>query len=81
MNKVPSGIYKLSREAVLAAELPEKFEARSNWRGLLPRDILCTFCRQHRLPEPVFSSTTNGGTKDRRESKETFRCEVKIFSK
>ncbi|KAJ9565629.1 hypothetical protein OSB04_001595 [Centaurea solstitialis] len=78
MNKVPSGIYKLSREAVVAAELPEKFGARSSWRGLLPRDILCTFCRQHRLPEPVFSSTTNGAT---RPSEETFKCEVKIFSK
>ncbi|KAI3681206.1 hypothetical protein L6452_35991 [Arctium lappa] len=81
LNKIPTGIYKLSREAVLAAELPEKFVARSSWRGLLPRDILCTFCRQHQLPEPVFSSTTNGGTKDMRASDETFRCEVKIFSK
>lgn len=73
MNKVPTGIYKLSREAVLAAELPPKFVTRSNWRGLLPRDILCTFCRQHRLPEPVFSLIV---TKDAPE--ETSRCEVKI---
>ncbi|KAM0072117.1 putative la-type HTH domain, methyltransferase type 12, HEN1, double-stranded RNA binding domain 2 [Helianthus debilis subsp. tardiflorus] len=76
MNKVPTGIYKLSREAVLAAELPPKFGTRSNWRGLFPRDILCTFCRQHRLPEPVFSLIV---TKDAPE--ETSRCEVKIFSK
>ncbi|KAJ8545290.1 hypothetical protein K7X08_017873 [Anisodus acutangulus] len=55
-NKIPSGIYKLSREAILAAELPTAFTTRSNWRGSFPRDILCTFCRQHRLSEPVFSS-------------------------
>ncbi|KAF3620536.1 hypothetical protein T459_05024 [Capsicum annuum] len=55
-NKIPSGIYKLSREAILAAELPTAFTTRSNWRGSYPRDILCTFCRQHRLSEPVFSS-------------------------
>ncbi|XP_016443271.2 small RNA 2'-O-methyltransferase-like isoform X1 [Nicotiana tabacum] len=55
-NMIPSGIYKLSREAILAAELPTTFTTRSNWRGSLPRDILCTFCRQHRLSEPVFSS-------------------------
>ncbi|MCD7469664.1 Small RNA 2'-O-methyltransferase [Datura stramonium] len=55
-NKIPSGIYKLSREAILVAELPTAFTTRSNWRGSFPRDILCTFCRQHRLSEPVFSS-------------------------
>lgn len=46
----------MSREAILAAELPTAFTTRSNWRGSYPRDILCTFCRQHRLSEPVFSS-------------------------
>ncbi|KAD3069013.1 hypothetical protein R6Q59_016995 [Mikania micrantha] len=75
MNKVPTGIYKLSREAVLAAELPPKFGTRSNWRGLSPRDILCTFCRQHRLPEPVFSLVVN------KDVPEETRCDVKIFSK
>ncbi|XP_059288742.1 small RNA 2'-O-methyltransferase-like [Lycium ferocissimum] len=55
-NKIPSGIYKLSREAMLAAELPTAFTTRSNWRGSVPRDILFTFCRHHRLSEPVFSS-------------------------
>ncbi|CAN4081978.1 unnamed protein product [Withania somnifera] len=55
-NKIPSGIYKLSREAILASELPIAFTTRSNWRGSFPRDILCTFCRQHRLSEPVYSS-------------------------
>ncbi|KAI3741438.1 hypothetical protein L1987_59111 [Smallanthus sonchifolius] len=76
MNKVPTGIYKLSREAVLAAELPPKFGTRSNWRGLYPRDILCTFCRQHRLPEPVFSLIITSDVPE-----ETSRCEVKISSK
>ncbi|CAA2998958.1 Small RNA 2'-O-methyltransferase [Olea europaea subsp. europaea] len=51
---IPSGVYKLSREAILAAELPMVFTTRSNWRGSLPRDILCTFCRVHHLSEPMF---------------------------
>ncbi|KAK2981401.1 hypothetical protein RJ640_017989, partial [Escallonia rubra] len=59
LSKIPSGIYKLSREAVLAAELPVAFTTRSNWRGSFPREILCTFCRQHRLPEPVFSAVSS----------------------
>lgn len=56
INKIPSGVYKLSREAILAAELPVAFTTRSNWRGSFPREILSTFCRQHRLAEPVFST-------------------------
>jgi hypothetical protein len=55
ISKIPSGLYKLSREAVLTAELPLAFTTRANWRGSLPREILCMFCRQHRLSEPVFS--------------------------
>ncbi|KAI9122496.1 hypothetical protein K1719_006336 [Acacia pycnantha] len=55
ISKTPSGIYKLSREVILAAELPSSFTAKTNWRGALPRDILYMFCRQHRLLEPVFS--------------------------
>nr|XP_043618664.1 small RNA 2'-O-methyltransferase [Erigeron canadensis] len=78
MNKVPTGIYKLSREAVLVAELPARFGARSNWRGLLPRDILCTFARQHQLPEPVFSLVP---AKDIEGPEEIYRCEVKLLSK
>ncbi|GMH01422.1 hypothetical protein Nepgr_003261 [Nepenthes gracilis] len=54
-GKTPSGLYKLSREVILAAELPVAFTSRTQWRGSLPRDLLCTFCRQHRLSEPVFS--------------------------
>lgn len=58
LGKTPGGIYKLSREAILTAELPSRFTTRANWRGSLPRDILCMFCRQHRLSEPVFSVTS-----------------------
>ncbi|KAG5029189.1 hypothetical protein JHK85_013142 [Glycine max] len=64
LGKTPGGIYKLSREAMLASELPSRFTSRANWRGSLPRDILCMFCRQHRLSEPLFSfhpiKTTSG---------------------
>lgn len=55
VNKIPSGAYKISRNAILAAKLPSAFTTKSNWRGSLPRDILCTFCRSHHLSEPVFS--------------------------
>ena len=40
---------------MLVAELPSRFTTRANWRGSLPRDILCMFCRQHHLSEPLFS--------------------------
>ncbi|CAI9089594.1 OLC1v1024195C1 [Oldenlandia corymbosa var. corymbosa] len=55
ISKIPNGVYKLSREAILAAELPVAYTTKSSWRGLLPREILCTFCRHYRLAEPVFS--------------------------
>lgn len=55
LSKVPSGVYKVSRGAILVADLPLAFTTRTNWRGSFPRDILCIFCRQHRLSEPVFS--------------------------
>ncbi|KAL5977367.1 hypothetical protein ACLOJK_021713 [Asimina triloba] len=54
ISRVPDGNYKLSREATLAAELPNAFTTRSNWRGSFPRELLCMFCRLHRLSEPVF---------------------------
>lgn len=79
LNKVPMGIYKLSREAIFAAQLPPKFGTRSNWRGMFPRDILSAFCRQHHLPEPVFSNATT--PKNSPGSEESFKSEVKIFSK
>lgn len=112
LSKTPCGLYKLSRDAVLAAELPGAFTSRTNWRGSFPRDLLCTFCRQHRLSEPVFSIVSNplesltefpGSQKKLKVtesgnqvinkgandssgsvpigSRETFSCEVKIFSR
>ncbi|KAM1235088.1 hypothetical protein TB2_004464 [Malus domestica] len=54
IGKTPSGIYKLSREGILTAELPLTFTAKAKWKGLIPWDILCTFCHQHRL-EPMFT--------------------------
>lgn len=59
INKIPSGIFKLSREAILVAELPETFTTKSNWRGSYPRELLCMFCRQHHLSEPIFSPVSN----------------------
>ncbi|KAL6542684.1 hypothetical protein OROHE_010204 [Orobanche hederae] len=56
VNKIPSGIYQISRDAILAAKLPLTFTTKSNWRGFFPRDVLCTFCRVHHLSEPVFST-------------------------
>lgn len=56
LGKIPSGTYKLSRDALLAAELPIAFTTKTNWRGSFPREILCAFCRQHWLGEPVFSN-------------------------
>ncbi|XP_047311145.1 small RNA 2'-O-methyltransferase-like [Impatiens glandulifera] len=100
IGKNPSGVYKLSREAILAAELPKIFTTRTSWRGSFPRDLLCTFCRQHRFSEPLFSTISNPqesngsckklkhGESDNTEisaipvgTMESFRCEVKIFSK
>lgn len=70
---MPSGLYKLSRESILVAELPMAFTARSNWRGSLPKEILCTFCRRYRLSEPVFSVQIN--------SMGAYKCEIKLLSK
>ncbi|GAB2280837.1 hypothetical protein Dimus_015460 [Dionaea muscipula] len=54
VGKAPAGLYKLSREVILVAELPVRFTSKS-WRGSLPRELLFTFCRQQRLSEPIFS--------------------------
>ncbi|CAM9000829.1 unnamed protein product [Rhodiola kirilowii] len=62
ISKIPSCIYKLSREATLTAELPVMFTSRTNWRGSLPRELLFTFCRQHRLSEPVLCIESLPGT-------------------
>ncbi|WOK94764.1 small RNA 2'-O-methyltransferase isoform X1 [Canna indica] len=94
LAKVPDGHYKLSREAILAAELPTAYTGRSNWKGPTPKDLLCAFCRQHRLPEPLFSVLTikkNTSLSDTQmksdvshnnlDNSGTFRCEVKILSR
>ncbi|CAN8325440.1 unnamed protein product [Cochlearia groenlandica] len=54
----PNGIYKISRKAVIAAQLPLSYTTKSNWRGPLPREILSMFCHQHRLLDPIFSICT-----------------------
>lgn len=54
IGRTPNGNYKLTREAILSAELPTAFTSRSNWRGSFPRDLLSMFCRQHRLSEPDY---------------------------
>ncbi|XP_052181604.1 small RNA 2'-O-methyltransferase isoform X2 [Diospyros lotus] len=58
INMTPSGAYKLSREAILTAELPGTFTARTNWKGSF-WNLICTFCRQHHLFEHVFSVVSN----------------------
>lgn len=44
----------MSRDSILAAELPYAY-SRFSWKGLSPRDLLCSFCRLQRLPEPHFA--------------------------
>lgn len=56
LSKIPGGVYKLSRGAILTADLPSAFNSTKNWRGSLPSEILRTICRQHRFSEPVFST-------------------------
>ncbi|KAI3980308.1 hypothetical protein MKX01_001379, partial [Papaver californicum] len=57
VGRLPDGGYKLSRDAIIAADLPTAFTTRTNWRGSYPRDLLSMFCRLHWLPEPEFSTT------------------------
>lgn len=59
IGKTPTGVYKLSRDAILPTELPKRFTTKLSWRGSFPRDLLYTFCRQHRFSEPLFSTTSN----------------------
>ncbi|KAJ0239382.1 Small RNA 2'-O-methyltransferase Hen1 [Hirschfeldia incana] len=54
----PNGIYKISRQALIAAQLPLLFTGESNWRGPFPREILSMFCQQQQLAEPVFTIST-----------------------
>ncbi|ONM41053.1 Small RNA 2'-O-methyltransferase [Zea mays] len=44
----------MSRDSILVAELPSAY-SRFSWQGLSPRDLLCSFCRLQRLPEPHFA--------------------------
>ncbi|CAH8345971.1 unnamed protein product [Eruca vesicaria subsp. sativa] len=57
----PNGIYKISRKALIAAQLPLLFTRESNWRGPFPREILSMFCHQQQLAEPVFTISTAPG--------------------
>ncbi|KAL9224853.1 hypothetical protein vseg_000848 [Gypsophila vaccaria] len=59
VSKTPDGLFKLSRDAITVADLPVVFTTKTNWRGSLPRDLLCAFCRQHRLSEPIFTVVCN----------------------
>ncbi|CAL5078461.1 unnamed protein product [Urochloa decumbens] len=54
LGKLPDGNCKMSRDAILAAELPSVY-SRFSWKGLSPRDLLCSFCRNQRLSEPLFA--------------------------
>lgn len=58
VGKIPVGNYKLSREAMLAVDLPTTYATRSNWRGSSPRDLLSVFCHHHRLSVPIFDIET-----------------------
>ncbi|VVB12258.1 unnamed protein product [Arabis nemorensis] len=54
----PNGIYKIFRKAFIGAHLPSLFTTKSNWRGPFPREILCMFCQQQQLSEPIFTIST-----------------------
>lgn len=97
VSKIPSGAYKISRDAILASQLPLAFTTKSNWRGSFPRDILCAFCRSHHLAEPVFSTQSSlldpsvdlpgsrkklKATQSSNEQKVgTFSCNIQMHSK
>ncbi|XP_021724803.1 LOW QUALITY PROTEIN: small RNA 2'-O-methyltransferase-like [Chenopodium quinoa] len=59
IGRMPDGLFKISRDALLTADLPGVFTGKTNWRGSLPKDLLCSFCRHHRLSEPVFNVLCN----------------------
>ncbi|KAL6647009.1 hypothetical protein ACP70R_014446 [Stipagrostis hirtigluma subsp. patula] len=63
LGKLPDGNYKISRDSILVAELPSVY-SRSSWKGLSPRDLLCSFCRLQRLSEPHFAISRVGITSD-----------------
>ncbi|VAH30473.1 unnamed protein product [Triticum turgidum subsp. durum] len=55
LRKLPDGIYKISKDSILVAELPCVY-TRTSWKGPSPRDLLCSFCRLQRLSEPYFAA-------------------------
>ncbi|XBI99118.1 hypothetical protein VPH35_019266 [Triticum aestivum] len=55
LRKLPDGIYKISKDSILVAELPCVY-TRTSWKGPSPRDLLCSFCRLQRLSEPHFAA-------------------------
>lgn len=54
LGKLPDGIYKISKDSILVAELPCIY-SRTSWKGPSPRDLICSFCRLQRLSEPHFT--------------------------
>ncbi|WVZ62005.1 hypothetical protein U9M48_011805, partial [Paspalum notatum var. saurae] len=54
LGKLPDGNHKMSRDSILAAELPFVY-SRFSWKGPPPRELLFSFCRHQRLSEPHFA--------------------------
>ncbi|VAH46030.1 unnamed protein product [Triticum turgidum subsp. durum] len=81
LRKLPDGIYKISKDSILVAELPCVY-TRTSWKGPSPRDLLCSFCRLQRLSEPYFAANrcANDG-RIAKENPDMFKCSVKIYSK
>ncbi|KAF3332305.1 small RNA 2'-O-methyltransferase-like isoform X1 [Carex littledalei] len=83
LGQLPDGYYKLSREAVLTAELPSSY-SRATWRGSVPKDLLSLFCRNHRLYQPVFSVQKVASSQSNNTNSDNtylLRCEVRILSR
>ncbi|XP_020518606.1 small RNA 2'-O-methyltransferase [Amborella trichopoda] len=90
LSKLPDGSYKLSRDSIILSELPASYTTRSNWRGTSPRDLLTTFCHQHRLSDPIINTTNLDGCVGDANSEEPceeslgkvlYKCAIKILSK
>ncbi|KAH9288302.1 hypothetical protein KI387_032419, partial [Taxus chinensis] len=60
LSRTPRGNYKLSRDAILVAELPTSFTTRSRWHGALPRDLLVESCHHYLLSDPDFFLSVDG---------------------
>lgn len=57
LGRTPRGAYKLSRQALLVADLPSSYTCRAQWQGTNPKSLLVDFCQQHHLPEAQFICT------------------------